>query len=114
MSFTALAAPPGAWARRSLPYGGKTGTAQVIGIAQGEDYEEDELAPHLRDHGLFLSSLRLSARESRWRWWWERGSGSTSAAPIARQVMDYYLTNDSKPEGGRLMAGLQAQSGTVN
>ena len=94
---------------------GKTGTAQVIGIAQEEDYEEDEIAPHLRDHGLFLAfapaerpliAVAVVVENG--------GSGSGSAAPIARRVMDYHLTHDAGPEGGRLMAGLQTHFGTVN
>ena len=94
---------------------GKTGTAQVIGIAQEEDYEEDEIAPHLRDHGLFLAfapaerpliAVAVVVENG--------GSGSGSAAPIARRVMDYHLTHDAGPEGGRLIAGLQTHFGTVN
>lgn len=94
---------------------GKTGTAQVIGIAQEEDYEEDEIAPHLRDHGLFLAfapaerpliAVAVVVENG--------GSGSGSAAPIARRVMDYHLTHDAGPEGGRLMAGLQTRFGAVN
>ena len=94
---------------------GKTGTAQVIGIAQEEDYEEDEIAPHLRDHGLFLAfapaerpliAVAVVVENG--------GSGSGSAAPIARRVMDYHLTHDAGPEGGRLIAGLQTHFGAVN
>ncbi|MGB1109980.1 MAG: penicillin-binding protein 2, partial [Gammaproteobacteria bacterium] len=32
---------------------GKTGTAQVFTVAQDEEYDEDEVARHLRDHALF-------------------------------------------------------------
>ena len=94
---------------------GKTGTAQVIGIAQEEDYDEDEIAPHLRDHGLFLAfapaerpliAVAVVVENG--------GSGSGSAAPIARRVMDYHLTHDAGPEDGRLMAGLPARVGAVN
>ncbi len=33
---------------------GKTGTAQVFGIAQDEEYDEETVAMKLRDHGLFI------------------------------------------------------------
>jgi penicillin-binding protein 2 len=33
---------------------GKTGTAQVFGIAQDEEYDEETVAKKLRDHGLFI------------------------------------------------------------
>jgi len=94
---------------------GKTGTAQVIGIAQDEDYEEDEIAPHLRDHGLFLAFAPAERPRIAVAVVVENGgSGSGSAAPVARQVLDYYLTHDAGPEGGRLMAGLRTHFGAVN
>ncbi|VUD53153.1 Peptidoglycan D,D-transpeptidase MrdA [Thalassocella blandensis] len=34
---------------------GKTGTAQVVGIAQGEEYESEALAEFHRDHTLFVA-----------------------------------------------------------
>lgn len=34
---------------------GKTGTAQVVGIAQGEEYESEALAEFHRDHTLFIA-----------------------------------------------------------
>lgn len=84
---------------------GKTGTAQVIGIAQDEEYDEDEVAPHLRDHGLFLAFAPVLRPRIAVAVVVENGgSGSTSAAPIARQVMDYYLAPESEPRDDRLMA----------
>ncbi len=86
---------------------GKTGTAQVIGIAQDEDYEEDEIPPHLRDHGLFLAFAPVDRPRIAVAVVVENaGQGSASAAPIARQVMDYYLTGDATPPDDHLMAGL--------
>ena len=42
--------------RRGLNYriAGKTGTAQVVGIAQGEEYDADALLERQRDHALFV------------------------------------------------------------
>ena len=94
---------------------GKTGTAQVIGIAQGEEYKEGEIAPHLRDHGLFLAFAPVERPRIAVAVVVENGgSGSSSAAPIARKVMDYYLHGDAQPKGERLMAGIQAQHRAVN
>ena len=94
---------------------GKTGTAQVIGIAQDQDYEEDEIAPHLRDHGLFLAFAPAERPRIAVAVVVENGgSGSASAAPIARKVLDYYLAGDAVPEGDRLMAGVPPQHFAVN
>ncbi len=71
---------------------GKTGTAQVFGIAQEEEYEEAEVAAHLRDHGLFIGFAPAEAPRIAVAVVVENGgSGSRSAAPVARAVMDRYL-----------------------
>ncbi|OGA53196.1 MAG: penicillin-binding protein 2 [Betaproteobacteria bacterium RIFCSPLOWO2_12_FULL_62_13] len=71
---------------------GKTGTAQVIGIKQGEKYVESRVQERLRDHALFIAyapadnpkiALAVIVENS--------GFGARAAAPIARQVFDYYL-----------------------
>ncbi len=71
---------------------GKTGTAQVIGVKQGEKYVESRVQEHLRDHALFIAyapadnpkiALAVIVENS--------GFGARYAAPIARQVLDYYL-----------------------
>jgi penicillin-binding protein 2 len=71
---------------------GKTGTAQVFGIAQEEEYEEEEVAAHLRDHGLFIGFAPADDPRIAVAVVVENGgSGSRSAAPVARAVMDRYL-----------------------
>ena len=71
---------------------GKTGTAQVIGIKQGEEYDEKAIAPHLRDHGLFLAFAPAERPRIAVAVVVENGgSGSGAAAPIARRVMDHYF-----------------------
>lgn len=71
---------------------GKTGTAQVIAIKQGEKYDEKKVAAEHRDHALYIAyapadnpriALAVVAENS--------GFGAVAAAPIARQVLDYYL-----------------------
>jgi penicillin-binding protein 2 len=71
---------------------GKTGTAQVVGL-KGEKYVESRVAERLRDHALFIAyapaerptiALAVIVENS--------GFGARAAAPIARQVFDYWLT----------------------
>jgi penicillin-binding protein 2 len=89
---------PGGTAARSAagaPYtiAGKTGTAQVVGIKQGARYDADRLAREHRDHALFIAyaptenpTIAVAVMVE------NGGSGSGVAAPIARAVLDYYLT----------------------
>jgi penicillin-binding protein 2 len=70
---------------------GKTGTAQVIGIAQGEDYKEDEVDERHRHHGLFIAFAPLEAPTIAVAIIVENGGGSSAATPIARAVIDTWL-----------------------
>jgi penicillin-binding protein 2 len=82
---------------KGSPYSaaGKTGTAQVVGIAQNEKYNEHAIEERHRDHSLFIAfapaepgaqpriAIALLVENGGW--------GALAAAPIARAVMDYYL-----------------------
>jgi len=71
---------------------GKSGTAQVIGIAQDEEYDADELAERFRDHGLFIAYAPFDNPRIAVAVVVENGGGgSTVAAPIARDVIEEYL-----------------------
>jgi penicillin-binding protein 2 len=71
---------------------GKTGTSQVFGLADDEEYDEEEVAKHLRDHALFIGFAPAEAPRIAVAVIAEHGgSGGRIAAPIARKVMDYYL-----------------------
>lgn len=71
---------------------GKTGTAQVIAIAQDEEYEADEVAEEFRDHALFIAFAPVDEPEIALAIIVENGgSGSSGAAPIARVLLDHYL-----------------------
>jgi len=71
---------------------GKTGTAQVFGIKQDEEYVEEEIAKKLRDHALFVGFAPVEDSRIAVAVVVENGgSGGAVAAPIARKVMDYYL-----------------------
>jgi penicillin-binding protein 2 len=71
---------------------GKTGTAQVFGIAQDEEYEEDKVSKKLRDHALFMAFAPADDPKIAVSVVVENGGhGSSVAAPIARKIMDAYL-----------------------
>jgi len=80
---------------------GKTGTAQVIGLKQGEKYDASRIREEHRDHALFIAFAPADDPKLAMALLVENGgSGSGTAAPIARQVFDYYLLgkkSDKKP-----------------
>lgn len=71
---------------------GKTGTAQVIGIRQGERYDARRIAERHRDHSLFMAFAPADEPRLAVAVIVENGGfGAQAAAPIARKVFDYYL-----------------------
>ncbi len=71
---------------------GKTGTAQVFGIAQDAVYDAESIAERLRDHALFIAFAPVEDPELAVAVIVENGqSGGGVAAPIARKVLDAYL-----------------------
>lgn len=71
---------------------GKTGTAQVIGIAQDEEYDRDKVAERNRDHALFIAFAPAEKPEIALAVVVENGEhGSSAAAPIARVIFDNWL-----------------------
>ncbi len=77
---------------------GKSGTAQVITVAQDEKYDELELEERQRDHALFVSFAPVDDPQIAVALIVENGeSGSSVAAPIARTVMDAWLGHDDAP-----------------
>ena len=71
---------------------GKTGTAQVIALKQGEKYVESRVAERHRDHALFIAYAPADDPKIAIAVLVENaGFGARAAAPIARMVFDYYL-----------------------
>jgi penicillin-binding protein 2 len=71
---------------------GKTGTAQVVAVRQGEKYNAGALAERNRDHALFIAYAPTDHPRLAIAVLVENGGhGGATAAPIARQVFDYYL-----------------------
>ncbi|MDF1642566.1 MAG: penicillin-binding protein 2 [Pseudomonadales bacterium] len=77
---------------------GKTGTAQVVGIRQGEEYDGEALEEHQRDHALFVGFAPVQAPKIAVAVVIENGEhGSSVAAPVARKLFDAYLLNGLIP-----------------
>jgi penicillin-binding protein 2 len=103
----------GARAFAGAPYvsAGKTGTAQVFSL-KGEKYAEGKVKKELRDHALFIAFAPADQPKIALAVLVENGGfGAAAAAPIARQIIDYYLLgkvpaapvpeDDSEPEEER-------------
>src|SRR5450759_296487 len=85
---------PGARACAKAEYtsAGKTGTAQGVALKQNEKYNEKNVAERYRDHALFIAFAPLENPKIALAVVVENaGFGARAAAPIARQVLDYYL-----------------------
>jgi penicillin-binding protein 2 len=80
----------------SYEMAGKTGTAQVIGIAQNSVYNESQVAERHRHHGLFIAFAPIEAPTIAVGIIVENGGGSSAASPIARAVIDTWLGVDNK------------------
>jgi penicillin-binding protein 2 len=85
----------------SYRFAGKTGTAQVIGIAQDEEYDKDEVPDEFRDHALFIAFAPVDSPKIAVAIIVENGgAGSRTAAPIARRLFDYYLIDRGSIKAG--------------
>jgi penicillin-binding protein 2 len=72
--------------------GGKTGTAQAVGVGQKEKYNAAKIEEHQRDHALYIAfapaedpTIAVAAIVE------NAGFGAASAAPITRRIFDYWL-----------------------
>ena len=77
------------------PYktGGKTGTAQAIGIKANEKYNASKIDEYQRDHSLYIAFAPIEAPTIALAIVVENaGFGSEAAAPITRRVFDYWLS----------------------
>ncbi|MGB1092610.1 MAG: penicillin-binding protein 2, partial [Oceanobacter sp.] len=74
------------------PIAGKTGTAQVVGIKQDEEYDSEALKERLRDHALFIAFSPVDKPQIAVAVIVENGeSAGRTSAPIAQKVINQYL-----------------------
>lgn len=89
----------------------KTGTAQVIGIKQNERYNEKLMNERHLDHALFIAYAPADNPTIAVAVIVENGRhGGSTAGPIARKVMDYYLLG--KLPAVEVPKNAQANTGT--
>ena len=74
---------------------GKTGTSQVVSIAQDAIYDEDAISERNRNHGLFVAFAPVENPRIVIAVIAENGGGSGAASPVARRVMDAWLSKAS-------------------
>ena len=78
---------------------GKSGTAQVFGLGEDEEYNADEVAEHLRDHALFTGFAPFEDPEVVVSVVLENaGGGSSNGAPVARKIFDRVIIGPEKIE----------------
>lgn len=80
------------------PYqaGGKSGSAQVFGLAENQKYNADELEERLRDHALFTAFAPFEDPKVVVSMVLENaGGGSSNGGPIARKIFDHMLLEPS-------------------
>lgn len=84
---------------KDLRVAGKTGTAQVFGLGQSDEYKDRELPEHLRHHALFIAfapaddpriAVAVVAEHG--------GGGGRVAAPIARDIIQAWLTLEGEKQ----------------
>lgn len=84
-----------AGSKASYRMAGKTGTAQVVGIQQDEEYDSEKLLERQRDHALFVGFAPYDKPKIAVAVIVENGEhGSSVAAPVARKVFDAYMKTD--------------------
>ena len=100
---TAVALGSGA----SYTIAAKTGTAQVVGIKQGQKYNASAIDERHRDHALLIAyapaddptiAIAIVVENG--------GHGGSAGGPIARKMMDYYLL-------GKMPETLQAETNAL-
>jgi penicillin-binding protein 2 len=71
---------------------GKTGTAQLFSVKQGEKYQAGRVEERLRDHAWYIAYAPAADPRIALAVLVENGGfGAQAAAPVARAVFDYYL-----------------------
>jgi penicillin-binding protein 2 len=99
-------------AAQGAPYlvAGKTGTAQVVGMKAGEKYDESRVKERHRDHALFIAYAPADDPKIALALLVENGGhGGSTAAPIAREVLDFHLLG-KRPPGKQKLGDEEGES----
>ena len=107
---------PGGTARKigvglKYPMAGKTGTAQVVQIAQGKIYNAAALREQHRDHAWFIAFAPVDKPQIAIAVILENAGWGANAAPLARNLADYYLLHLST---GQVSDKIQGYRETAN
>ena len=110
---------PGGTAHRiggGLAYtmGGKTGTAQVVQIKQGGHYNAAALREQHRDHAWFISFAPLEKPEIAIAVILENGGWGAYAAPLAREMTDFYMLHVKPQQFSDSLESGSAKTETTN
>lgn len=82
---------------RKYDMAGKTGTAQVVNIKQGETYQESKLKEWHRDHAWFVGFAPTDHPRIAIAVLVENGGhGGSAAAPVAKAVADAYFASEAR------------------
>ena len=99
---SAVQGDSGTGARARVPgvrVGGKTGTAQVVGLRHTEDLEDDEVKLRHRDHAWFVGFAPVEAPEIVVAAILEHsGHGGSAAAPLVQRVLNVYFAKQRQRE----------------
>ncbi|MEZ9299822.1 penicillin-binding protein 2 [Vibrio splendidus] len=81
--------------KMSYQTAGKSGTAQVFGLKEDEEYNADEIAEHLRDHALFTGYAPFEDPEAVVTIVLENaGGGSSNGGPVVRKILDHIILSE--------------------
>jgi len=99
-----------AWAHigMDIPYrmAGKSGTAQVVEIKQGEEYDEEVLDERQRKHAWFVAFAPVDKPKIALAVLLENGGGGSEvAAPVARAILDHHLLGGVQPRVASVAGG---------
>jgi len=86
------------WKIKNLSYGGKTGTAQVISLTTKNRYKKcKNLIKNHRHHGLFIAIAPIEKPQIIVSVLTEHSCfGSIGSVPIARDIIQYYMTKNKQ------------------
>lgn len=96
IDVTKIGTGRGVFAKFPYDVAGKTGTAQVVSVAQDENFKTKKLRRRHQDHALFIAFAPANKPMIALAVLVENGGfGARAAAPIAKAAIDYWLTGNN-------------------